>query len=183
MAEKKLIRKEIFEKRKALTQEQAEAWSREICQKVISLPQFQEASCVYAYVDYNKEVVTRDIIEAAWKQGKRVAVPKVIGPGKMQYYYLESFEQLAPGYFQIPEPAWGEEAQDEEAFLLVPGVAFDANRHRAGYGQGFYDRYLAAHRKHATAAVAFEFQIVEEVPAEPTDIFPDLVITEKRILS
>ena len=138
MAEKKLIRKEIFEKRKVLTQEQAEAWSREICQKVISLPQFQEASCVYAYVDYNKEVVTRDIIEAAWKQGKRVAVPKVTGPGKMQYYYLESFEQLAPGYFQIPEPAWGEEAQEEEAFLVVPGVAFDANRHRAGYGPVSY---------------------------------------------
>ena len=75
------------------------------------------------------------------------------------------------------------QANPEDAFLVVPGVAFDENRHRAGYGQGFYDRYLAAHRKHATAAVAFEFQIVEEVPAEPTDIFPDLVITEKRILS
>lgn len=123
------------------------------------------------------------MIEAAWKAGKRVAVPKVTGTHEMKYYYLESFEQLAPGYFQIPEPAWGEEAKDEDAFLIVPGVAFDKNRHRAGYGQGFYDRYLSVHRKHKTAAVAFDFQIVEEVPAEATDIFPDKVITETRIIN
>ena len=182
MVEKKHIRKQIFERRKELTQEQAEQDSRETCKKVFALSQFQKAACVYAYVDYNKEVCTREIIEKAWEMGKRVAVPKVTGPGTMKYYYLESFEQLKPGYFQIPEPAWGKEAEEEDAFLIVPGVAFDENRHRAGYGQGFYDRYLASHRKHPTAAVAFEFQIVKEVPAEATDVFPDLVITEKRVI-
>ena len=63
MAEKKHIRKQIFEKRKELTQEQAEQDSREICKKVFALSQFQKAACVYAYVDYNKEVCTREIIE------------------------------------------------------------------------------------------------------------------------
>ena len=56
------------------------------------------------------------------KSGKRVAVPKVTGTHEMKYYYLESFEQLAPGYFQIPEPAWGEEAKDEDAFLIIPAL-------------------------------------------------------------
>ena len=150
---------------------------------MFALSQFQKAACVYAYVDYNKEVCTREIIEKAWEMGKRVAVPKVTGPGTMKYYYLESFEQLKPGYFQIPEPGpGGKEAEEEDAFLIVPGVAFDENRHRAGYGQGFYDRNIASHRKHPTAAVAFEFQIVKEVPAEATDVFPDLVITEKRVI-
>ena len=162
MAEKKEIRKYIFGKRKEFTQQEAEKYSEKICETLVSLPEFQEA---------------------AWKAGKRVAVPKVTGAHEMKYYYLESFEQLAPGYFQIPEPAWGEEAKDEDAFLIVPGVAFDKNRHRAGYGQGFYDRYLSVHRKHKTAAVAFDFQIVEEVPAEATDIFPDKVITETRIIN
>ena len=137
MAEKKEIRKYIFGKRKEFSQQDAERYSEKICETVISLPEFQEADCIYAYVDYNKEVVTKGMIEAAWKAGKRVAVPKVTGAHEMKYYYLESFEQLEPGYFQIPEPAWGEEAKDEDAFLIVPGVAFDENRHRAGYGQGF----------------------------------------------
>lgn len=182
MAAKKEIRKYVFDCRKKMTQETAEELSRVICQTITNLPEFREASCVYAYVDYNKEVVTKGMIEAAWKAGKRVAVPKVTGPHEMKYYYLTSFEQLEPGYFQIPEPAYGEEAHEEDAFLIVPGVAFDKNLHRAGYGQGFYDRYLDAHQAHKTAAVAFEFQIVEEVPAEPTDIFPNKVITEKRII-
>ena len=100
----------------------------------------------------------------------------------MKYYYITSLDQLSPGYFQIPEPEEGAEAQEENAFLIVPGVAFDKNRHRAGYGQGFYDRYLSMHPKHKTAAIAFEFQIVEEIPAEATDVFPDKVVTEKRVI-
>lgn len=183
MVSKKEIRKYVFAKRKEISQEEADRRSIAICERVTGLPEFQEASCIYAYVDYNKEVSTREIIKKAWEEGKRVAVPKVTGPHEMKYYYLEDFFQLKPGYFQIPEPEDCPEAAEEDAFLIVPGVAFDENRHRAGYGQGFYDRYLAAHRKHKTAAIAFEFQIVGEVPAEDTDIFPDKVITEKRILS
>ena len=182
MVSKKEIRKYVFAKRKEVTQEEADRLSMSIFEKVVSLPEFKEASCVYAYVDYNKEASTREIIRKAWENGKRVAVPKVTGPHEMKYYYLEDFSQLKPGYFQIPEPEDCPEAAEEDAFLIVPGVAFDENRHRAGYGQGFYDRYLAGHRKHKTAALAFEFQIVEEVPAEDTDIFPDKVITEKRII-
>ena len=90
-------------------------------------------------------------------------------------------DQLEPGYFEIPEPTTGVPAEDEEAILIVPGVAFDRNRHRAGYGQGFYDRYLEKHPHHKTVAVAFDFQIVDEVPSEPTDICPQMVITESEI--
>lgn len=108
---------------------------------------------------------------------KRVAVPRVEGKN-MTFYYLENWEQLQPGYFQIPEPAWGTAASEENALLIMPGVAFDANCNRAGYGQGFYDRYLEAHPDHPTIAIAFDFQLVDEVPSEPTDIRPDMVITE-----
>lgn len=182
MVSKKEIRKYIFAQRKELSIEEVEKNSLLICDTVTSLPEFQAAECVYAYADYNKEVITRGIIEEAWKAGKRVAVPKVTGAHEMKYYYITSLDQLSPGYFQIPEPEEGAEAQEENAFLIVPGVAFDKNRHRAGYGQGFYDRYLSMHPKHKTAAIAFEFQIVEEIPAEATDIFPDKVVTEKRVI-
>ena len=182
MDSKKEIRNYVFAKRKELTQVDADRFSRSICQKVLALPQFEQAACVFAYADYNKEAQTGEIIRAAWAAGKRVAVPKVTGPHQMKYYYLESMDQLEPGYYGIPEPAWGEEAAEEDALIIVPGVAFDENRHRAGYGQGFYDRYLSAHPNHPTVAIAFEFQIVDRVPAEPTDIFPELVVTEERII-
>ena len=77
---KKEIRKYVFAKRKEMTQEEADRLSMSIFEKVVSLPEFKEASCVYAYVDYNKEASTREIIRKAWENGKRVAVPKVTGP-------------------------------------------------------------------------------------------------------
>ena len=82
MDSKKEIRKYIFGRRKETSVEEVEENSRVICEKILALPEFQQADCVYAYADYNKEVITKGIIEAAWKAGKRVAVPKVTGPMK-----------------------------------------------------------------------------------------------------
>ena len=180
METKQSIRKQIFAVRKAHTQEQIEAMSEKICQTVIGLPIFREADFFYAYADYNKEVMTRGMIEAAWRAKKRVAVPKVQGKDLL-FYELKDFSQLEPGYYQIPEPARGEMVQWEDALLLMPGVAFDPARHRVGYGAGFYDRYLEKHPLHSTVAVAFDFQIVPKAPSEPTDILPQLVVTESKI--
>ena len=96
------------------------------------------------------------------------------------FYVLEDFSQLEQGYFGIEEPARGERACREDALMIVPGVAFDPQRHRIGYGQGFYDRYLSVHREHTTFAVAFDFQVLNRVPAEAADICPSLLITESR---
>lgn len=90
-----------------------------------------------AYADYNHEVITRYIIEQAWKDGKEVAVPKVFGKD-MVFYRLTDFSQLESGYFGIPEPKEdGETVSWEEAMMVMPGVAFDVNCNRVGYGGGF----------------------------------------------
>lgn len=181
--EKREIRKQIFKRRKEAGQEQILADSRVICEKIIQSPAFQNAETVYVYMDCKGEVSTKPLLETSWRLGKKVAAPRVTGPGEMKYYYIESFADVAPGYYDIPEPTTGREARDEEALLIVPGVAFDRNRHRCGYGQGFYDRYLTAHREHVTIGVAFDFQMVEEVPADVYDMFPQILITEKEVFS
>lgn len=178
MEEKKLIRKQIFKLRKECTDSQVEAWSRQIAQKVAELPEFQSAQKILAYADYNHEVMTGFIIEEAWKQGKEVAVPKVVGQD-MVFYKLTDFSQLEKGYFGIPEPARGEIVQWEDAMMVMPGVAFDKENHRVGYGGGFYDRFLEKHPQVRRVAVAFEFQMLPEVPTEPTDISPEIIVTEQ----
>ena len=101
----------------------------------------------------------------------------------MTYYYIHSMEEdLEPGYFAIPEPKTSlPEATDETALLLVPGVGFDPECHRLGYGKGFYDRYLSAHPKHPTIALALDFQIKEEIPSDTFDVLPDLVVTPTKV--
>lgn len=182
METKKVIRKEIFRRRKEADTAQIRQNSKAICEKVCGLPEFSEAEWIYLYIDCKNEVMTGDIMQEALRQGKRIAAPKVIG-SDMIFYEIHSADDLEPGYFGIMEPVKElPEAECEDAFLVMPGVAFDSKKHRAGYGGGFYDRYLSVHPGLFKAAVAFEFQMMEQVPTEPTDILPDIVITEKRII-
>ena len=132
------------------------------------------------YADYNHEVITRYIIEESWKLKKEVAVPKVSGKD-MIFYKLTDFSQLEEGYYGIPEPTKGQIADWQDALMIMPGVAFDRDNHRVGYGGGFYDRFLEKHPGLVRLAVAFEFQILEQVPVEPTDILPQIIITEKKL--
>ena len=161
--EKKDIRKRVFAKRKELSMEALDQKSQLICEKIMEMDAFVNASSVYVYMDCKGEVSTKPLIEAAWKMGKKVAAPKVHGE-EMTYYYISSYDDVAPGYYDIPEPVTSIEAEEEDALLIVPGVGFDAKRHRCGYGKGFYDRYLSKNTEHTTIAVAFEFQIMDEVP-------------------
>lgn len=177
---KKVIRKQVFAARKAHTDQQIDDWSRKIAETVTALPEYSNSRRILAYADYNHEVMTKYIIEAAWNDGKEVAVPKVVGQD-MVFYKLTDFAQLEKGYFGIPEPARGEIVQWEEALMIMPGVAFDRQNHRVGYGGGFYDRFLEKHPYITRVAVAFEFQMMSEVPVESTDISPEIIVTEKEI--
>ena len=149
-----------------------------ITKRVAALPEFCQAERIMAYADYNHEVMTGFLIEEAWKVGKEVAVPKVVGKD-MVFYRLTDFEQLAPGYFGIPEPVEGEIVHWDQALMIMPGVAFDRKNNRVGYGGGFYDRFLEKNPDILRVAVAFDFQILDQVPVWPTDIYPQIIVTEK----
>lgn len=181
MEEKRAIRKRVFASRKACSDENVKNWSREITRKVTGLPEFQKAGHILIYADYNHEVMTGFLIEAAWKAGKETAVPKVEGKD-MIFYRLTDFSQLEPGYFGIPEPSAGEKVHWEDSLMIMPGVAFDRKGNRVGYGGGFYDRFLEKHPDIKKVAVAFDFQVFPEVPREPTDISPEILVTEKEIV-
>ena len=179
MESKKDIRKKIFAERNLRSDEQIRTMSLIITERVTALPAFKNASQILVYADYNHEVVTEYLIKEAWKAGKEVAVPKVVEKD-MVFYKLTDFSQLEPGYFGIPEPASGEIVEWPEALMIMPGVAFDRENHRVGYGGGFYDRYLEKHPQLERVAVAFSFQMLPEVPTEPTDICPQIVVTEEE---
>lgn len=181
METKKLIRKEVFKRRKEAVKETIVSNSSLICKSLCEMPEFAQHEWIYVYIDCKNEVMTGEIMETALRMGKRIAAPRVYGQ-EMTFYEINSLDDLEPGYFGILEPKDGLDAvAHEDAFLVMPGVAFDQYKHRVGYGGGFYDRYLEKYPHLYKAALAFEFQMMEEVPVEPTDILPDVVITEKQI--
>lgn len=185
METKQDIRKRIMCVRENLTEKERETGSEKITEQVVSHPLFVQAEEIWCYVSFGTEVDTKQILSAAWNTGKRIAVPKVTGRRSMEFYYIESLEDLTTGAFGILEPKKGKQQADcclekSELFLLVPGVAFDPVGRRIGYGGGFYDTYLQKAGGCHTFGLAFEAQMTEQIPSEAHDIRMEYIITEKR---
>lgn len=152
-----------------------------ITEALISHPLFLEASAIYCYIDFNGEAGTRAILQEAWRRGKKTAVPKIAGE-EMEFFYINSFGDVTPGTFGIPEPVSAKRAPGADGLVVMPLVAFDSSLHRVGYGKGYYDRYLFSHPGLKTIALAFDMQMVEQIEPSAHDINPGLILTETKIL-
>ena len=174
--DKKQLRAQIREQKRAMTQAQIEEKSRALGALFRQSRAYQEANTIYGYLPYNQEVRTVPILEQALRDGKRVAVPKVYGD-TMKFIYMEDLTAVEVGYAGIPEPiADGPVADDPTALVLMPGLAFDPQGHRIGYGGGFYDRFLAAEPDHPTLALCYDFQMLPALQTEEFDVPVDTVL-------
>ena len=174
--DKTSLRKQIREKKRAMTPQEIEATSQKLCELFLRSELYRRAKTIYGYLPYNQEVRTVPMLEQALADGKRVAVPKVYGD-EMKFIYLTDLNQVETGYAGIPEPvADGPVANDPTALVLMPGLAFDREGHRIGYGGGFYDKFLAAEPTHPTLALCYAFQMVQQLPVEEFDIPVDVVL-------
>ena len=174
--DKKLLRKTIRDQKRAMTPAQIEEKSRMLGEKFVASEAYRQAKSIYGYLPYNQEVRTVPMLEAAIQDGKRVAVPKCYGD-EMRFIWMEDLSRVEKGYAGIPEPVEdGPVADDETALVLMPGLAFDKEGYRIGYGGGFYDKFLALEPEHPTLALCYDFQMLEHLETEEYDIPVDTVI-------
>lgn len=174
--DKAALRREIREKKRAMTQQQIEETSRKLGDLFVATKQYQQAKTIYGYLPYNQEVRTIPMLERALLDGKRVAVPKVYGE-EMRFIYITDLTQVEKGYAGIPEPiADAPVADDPTALVLMPGLAFDREGNRIGYGGGFYDKFLASEPEHPTVALCYDFQMMEKLETDVFDIPVDCVL-------
>lgn len=173
---KQQLRQAIRQRKRAMTQEEIEDRSRSLCEKFLKSDDYRCCTCLYGYLPYNQEVRTWPILHQALADGKQVAVPKVYGD-EMKFIYLTDLTQVAAGYAGIPEPIADDPvAEQQDALVLMPGLAFDPQGHRIGYGGGFYDKFLSREPGHPTVALCYEFQMVDHLETEQFDIPVDTVI-------
>lgn len=170
------LRKHVREKKRAMTAEQIAEKSWQLAEQFYQTEAYRNARTIYGYLPYNQEVRTVPMLQRAMEDGKQVAVPKVFGD-EMRFLYLKDLSAVAPGYAGIPEPvADGPVAEDPHALVLMPGLAFDRQGHRIGYGGGFYDQFLAKEPEHPTLALCYDFQLFETLQTEEHDIPVDVVL-------
>ena len=173
---KRELRSQIRTRKQAMTEEMIQKKSEHLARQFFATEVYREARSIYGYLPYNQEVRTQPILEQALREGKRVAIPKCYGR-EMRFIWVTDFTAVAKNPMGVPEPlADGPVADDETALVLLPGLAFDRDGRRIGYGGGFYDRFLAREGKHPTVALCYDFQFFSRLETEEFDIPAGLVL-------
>ena len=172
--EKKELRTLIKTLKKQHTKEQLFEQSEKILSKLEQHPDFVNAHSVMLYSALPDEVQTQAFLEK-WHLKKQIILPTVVGDDIIPVEFGKD-TTFAIGDFNILEPQ-NEPYTGGFDLIVVPGVAFDRRGNRIGRGKGYYDRFLCQHLDVKRIGICFDFQLVDEVPAEPFDIRMDEVIT------
>lgn len=182
--DKKTIRKEMREKRNFLTTTDILLHSKQVTEQLIQSNIYRDCTHICVYEAFRNEVSCEYITTQALQDGKCVYLPVTDEASKtMEFYQITEDTVYREGNYGIREPELNKNSKtlQDKALVLMPGLAFDRDKHRLGYGGGYYDKYLSLHKEHITAALCYNFQIVEELPCEEHDILPDYVVSESEI--
>ncbi|WP_157265768.1 5-formyltetrahydrofolate cyclo-ligase [Paenibacillus sp. FJAT-27812] len=193
LVDKAYIRKQMAIKRNSLLPEQRKLWSDLACANAGKWLEHHLSAKLMVYVSFRSELDLTSLIEDCWQAGREVIVPRCVESDRsMTLHYLRSWDDLMPGAYGIMEPNPAVTPPIEEGYVpdivLVPGIAFDRNGGRLGYGGGYYDRFAEAvaggndkTTKTLWLGMSFEAQFIAEVRLEEHDLKMDGWISESGV--
>lgn len=179
--QKQKLRKIMLTKRKALSAAQARAQSAQIINQLKTVPQFLQADSFFIYVAVDNEVETQALIQDLLTQNKIVTVPKIINQTKMIAVQITKLEQLIKTT-KFYEPKNSNAYQGKIDVCITPGLAFTKNLDRLGQGGGYYDRFLKQNPDIFAIGLAYDWQILDEVPISKNDQKVDLIVSQQKSL-
>ncbi len=182
METKEVIRKRMLSLRESIPREQRDKANARLKELLLESQEFSEAQQLLLYISVGSEADTRQLLAACKESKKDVFCPRILAKGKMEFFRIIGIEDLKVTQFHLLEPIGGEPyseaAVPERTLMVMPGVAFDRNKNRLGYGGGYYDRYLGGMPWLKTIMLAYEEQLYDGIiPADSTDISPDKILT------
>lgn len=174
--DKKVLRKKYLKIRRNINKYNKEKYDIQIFRKIIQLEEYKKSKMVLIYASLKDEVDTIELIKYSLNSGKVVAVPKCKGR-RILFYRINSLEELEEGTFGVLEPNNKDLIKKfENSICIVPGVAFDKENNRIGYGKGFYDRFLKSYNG-VKIGLAYRECICDKIDSEINDIKMDKIIT------
>lgn len=181
---KKQLRKKAMENRKNIPEDIRNSIENILCMNLLHTDLWKQSDVIGVTIATENEWDTTLLIETAWKEHKTICVPRTIREeNKLIFYRLDDFSQLKRSSYNILEPAENGQEIEKNAIdlLIVPGLLFDKNGYRIGYGGGYYDRFLMDFQN-KTVSLASEKQLVDHLPAEAHDIPVQYLVTENGLL-
>ena len=184
METKASIRTKYKALRNALPEDIVTEESKKICQNISTWEIFEKAENCFFYYPLGKEASLLPLLKESIQ--KRAAFPRVRG-NEMDFCEIHGMEDFKEGYFHVMEPKAEIPAMDltelvqEETIVFTPGLVFDMNGGRSGYGKGYYDRFFRKYKKVIRVGIALSCQLAEQVPMEAYDIPMDYLVTPENI--
>ncbi|WP_432663492.1 5-formyltetrahydrofolate cyclo-ligase [Wukongibacter baidiensis] len=187
MEGKKKLRKNLLKNREVMEKQTVEKLSKKIMKNVIKIPEFKQSKVVMIYLSFKNEVETNELIDWCFEQGKEVVIPYCVVDNRQIIPCKLDVERkgLKKNKYGIWEPKKDSmvtvEIENIDS-IIIPGVGFDENCNRLGFGGGYYDRFLVKRKKNIPAiAICYQNQIIKSVPTDNYDIPMDMVVTECNI--
>lgn len=179
---KRQMRRQVLAVRDAMQPAERKRGDILVTERILGHQWYYSAEHILIFLSFGSEIDTGMVMEDAWRTGKKVYVPRVEN-GQMTFCRIENLTQVKEGYRGIREPFGDapvfcpEREREADTLMLLPGVAFDRNGRRIGYGGGFYDRYLQDKPWMRTIAIGYRCQrLDEEFAEEKWDVRPCQVI-------
>ncbi|MBQ2751403.1 MAG: 5-formyltetrahydrofolate cyclo-ligase [Oscillospiraceae bacterium] len=175
------LRRKIKERRRQMSPEMRQHAHQRILSRVCSLDCYRSAKTVLCYVSTSIEVDTIELIKHAFKEGKRVAVPRCIpGTRDMEFYLIESLDELSSGSFGLQEPSPNREkllTDFTDSVCIIPALACDRSGYRLGYGGGYYDRFLRGYSQ-PKVLILYKTCLLKKLWHGRFDVPVDMIVTE-----
>jgi 5-formyltetrahydrofolate cyclo-ligase len=180
---KRAVRRRILARRDALSPRDVEVRGAAIAARALDLEEVRSAARVLAFWSFGSEVPTAPLLAGLWARGVSVTLPR-IEDGDLRVRTYADGDPLTATSFGAMEPARGAEVDPADLDVIVtPGVAFDRQGRRIGYGGGFYDRLFPRAPRAARIAIAFDLQVVDvPLPAAAFDLPVHAIVTETAVL-
>jgi 5-formyltetrahydrofolate cyclo-ligase len=183
---KRVLRSRLLAQRRSMPPDEALQRSLAVQDRVREVPGWASMRTVLVYLPFQNEVDTWELIHELWGRGVQTLAPccRPDCPGEMDLYSFRSVQDLRPGAYTIPEPDPQHcalvDPQTCEC-ILIPGVGFDRQGFRLGFGGGYYDRLLArVGPKTRTIGLAYDYQILDALPRDTHDQSVQVVCTDKE---
>ncbi|MET3727808.1 5-formyltetrahydrofolate cyclo-ligase [Fictibacillus halophilus] len=174
-------RKELKQLLLSMGKEERKAKSEAISNFLFQTDDWKTANCIGITVSRAFELDTSYIVNQAWSEGKTVGVPKCYSKHKqMEFREIRSYEALENVYMDLYEPKIDVTSCIEPSqmnMIIVPGLVFDRDGYRIGYGGGYFDRYLESYDG-SKLSLAYTLQTTDFLPHENYDVPVDQIITE-----
>jgi len=181
LKEKKELRNEMLIKRANLGNDLKQDYDLWVCEELERVIQKNNSKVVHVYLPMGKEINITPLIMRLLETGVKVVAPKTLPNRKLQNLVLHSLEEIDNGFYGTTHPANSTEYAGNYDLIIVPGLAFDDNNYRLGYGGGYYDNFLSKHTNALKVGIFYPIQKADIIPTEPHDVPLDCILINPDI--